>query len=134
MTRHEMVEKRLLCIYVSLKKSHLGLGPFTGPEVPFFSNIQVGQPVLQYKWSVGGQGKGNRKNVYQPRYKKLHQLTNSNQEGRKLTAVALDGIRRDPGPYCHNNPRYMGTWWEWIRGSTLFFWDWNWLGRYQEEV
>ena len=44
----------------------------------------------------------------------------------------MDGIRRVTGQYCRDDVQYLDTWWEWISGSTSFFW--NWQEQYQEEV
>ena len=52
--------------------------------------------------------------------------------GRKSRDIAVDGITRAAGPYCRNDDRYLDTWWEWVSGSTPFFWNWD--KKYQEEV
>ena len=51
---------------------------------------------------------------------------------KKSRDVAMDGIMRAAGPYYRNNNRYLDTWWEWVSGSTPFFW--NWIKEYQKEV
>ena len=46
--------------------------------------------------------------------------------------VASDESRRTAGPYDQGHPDFMRGWWEWVSGSTPFFW--NWPVRYAEEV
>ena len=37
--------------------------------------------------------------------------------------VAADGLRRAAGPHALGHPKYLMCWWEWVTGSTLFFWN-----------
>ena len=46
--------------------------------------------------------------------------------------VAADGLRRAAGPYALGNPNYLTCWWEWVTGSSPFFWTWP--ERYVNEV
>ena len=38
--------------------------------------------------------------------------------------VARDGLRRAAGPYNGDDNRHLRCWWEWVSGSTPFFWNW----------
>ena len=46
--------------------------------------------------------------------------------------MAADGLRRAAGPYTRGEDDYLRCWWEWVTGSTPFFW--NWPERYATEV
>ena len=41
-------------------------------------------------------------------------------------------VRRAAGPHALGHPDYLACWWEWVSGSTPFFW--NWPERYIDEV
>ena len=46
--------------------------------------------------------------------------------------IARDALGRAAGPYFWKDPVYLQSWWDWVLGSTPFFW--NWPARYCEEV
>ena len=46
--------------------------------------------------------------------------------------VAAGGLRHAAEPHALDHPNYLTCWWEWVTGSTPFFW--NWPARYVDEV
>ena len=43
--------------------------------------------------------------------------------GARTMNIGRDAIERAVGPYTQDHPSYLQTWWDWLSGSTLFFWN-----------
>ena len=52
--------------------------------------------------------------------------------GARTLSIAGEEIKRATGPYSRDHLNYVAVWWEWLLGSTPFFW--NWPSQYQEEA
>ena len=52
--------------------------------------------------------------------------------GARTFKVAADGLGQAAGPYKQDHPAYLSCWWDWVSGSTPFFWNWPYC--YREEV
>ena len=61
-----------------------------------------------------------------------HDAFSSSPGGKASLKIGLDAMERAAGPYFRDDPKYSSTWWEWVSGSTPFFW--NWPDQYQDEV
>ena len=88
-----------------------------------------GEEDYKYVWTKqkrSGLGGG------QARYKGAHSRLRSTEVGRATVEVALDALVRAAGPYTWDHELKSSTWWEWVSGSTPFFW--NWPERYQSDA
>ena len=81
---------------------------------------EKGRPSGKYVWA-----KGHSCNTECKKCRGRLQRELESSAWYKSRAVTMDGIRRAIGPYCQDDDRYLDTWWEWVSGSTLFFWNWQ---------
>ena len=38
--------------------------------------------------------------------------------------IGRDPLARAVGPYAQDHSAYLQMWWDWVMGSTPFFWIW----------
>ena len=76
----------------------------------------------RYRWRVGPTGNTDRPlgwRAYRAQFEDMWAIPG----GRATMHLAGDGLRRAAGPYHAGDPRYLRGWWEWVSGSTPFFWN-----------
>ena len=85
----------------------------------------------RYFWAKdrqGGEGAGNGHHNYRSML-----LARCKEEGGiRAMEIARDALGRAAGPYFRKDAAYLQSWWDWVLGSTPFFW--NWPARYCQEV
>lgn len=113
--------RNLLRGYVQWRRHRLPLRESPASFVFVKEMTEDGYPV--YSWTKKGQ------DLYARGVSKLK----AKRDGPASLKMAADGLSRASGPFARDQDgyvsfkdgdEYLHAWWEWSRGSTLFYWNW----------
>ena len=80
-----------------------------------------------YVWTSKSKKRGRGKSlvdVGSQRYRAERRTQAEKPAYQQSMSMAADALTKAAGPYHRDHKLYMRTWWEWVEGSTLFFWRW----------